>query len=101
MGGVGDELALGADQPLDAVGHLVERGAERALLGASFDDGARREIAAGESLGGALQASERERDLSRDHPAGEQAEQQHGAGDESELGDGAAARRSARRRRSG
>ena len=101
MGGVGDEFALGADQPLDAVGHLVEGGAQRALLGASLDHGARRQVAAGESPGGALQASERERDLSRDHTACEQAEQQHGAGDECRAWPRCCARRAAPQRRSG
>ena len=33
-----DELALGRDRALDAVRHLVERLAQRALLGAPFDD---------------------------------------------------------------
>ncbi len=42
-----------------AVGHLVEGGAERALLGAALDHRARDEIAAGEAPGGALQAPER------------------------------------------
>ena len=92
MRGVGDEVALRAHEPLEPRGHVVERRGERALLGAALDGRARREVALGDALRGAVEPPHRPRDLARHDRAGEQPEAEHEQPDQRQADPGAAHR---------
>ena len=82
MRGVGHERALGVEQTLHAVGHLVEGLPQRALLAAALDLRAGAQIAAGDASGDALQAPQRPRDLARDHSPHGKPEREHDRSDQ-------------------
>ena len=86
MRGVGDEVALRAEQPRDPVGHLVERAGERALLAAALELGARRvrSPCATRRATASRRPSGRPT-LRRDQRPGEQAEREHDQRDQPEA----------------
>ena len=78
---VGDEVALGAHEPLQPCGHVVERGRERALLRAALDlSRGRRDRPPATRRAARSSRPHRPRDLPGDDGAGEQPEPDARAG---------------------
>ena len=69
--GVRDERLLAAEHVADAIGHVVERACERALLGRALERDARVEVAARHARRRRAHVADRAHELARDQAAGE------------------------------
>ena len=75
--GVGHEVALAGDEPLQPRRHVVEGAREAALLGAALDAGADAQVALRHLRRGVVEPPQRAGDLARDQHAGGEAEHEH------------------------
>ena len=77
MRGIRNEVLLGAQQTGDPVGHLIERGRQRALLETPFDIGACAHVALGHAAGHGFESPQWPSDLTSQEARRQQAECQH------------------------